>query len=124
MWIRCNPNPLGKVTGDCVVRAIAVATSQSWRRVYDDLCDLGRIECELPNTNTIWGLYLDRMGFDQFLLPESCPRCITIKAFCDRFQEGTYIIGTGSHAVAVIDGDYYDSWDSGKEVPSYFWRVK
>ena len=124
MWIRCNPNPLGKVTGDCVVRAIAIATSQSWRRVYDDLCDLGRIECELPNTNTIWGMYLDRMGFDQFLLPESCPRCITIKAFCDRFQEGTYIIGTGSHAVAVIDGDYYDSWDSGKEVPSYFWRVK
>ena len=31
MWIRCNPNPLGKTTGDCVVRAIAIATDQSRR---------------------------------------------------------------------------------------------
>ena len=32
MWIRCNPNPLGKQTSDCVVRAIAIATDASWRR--------------------------------------------------------------------------------------------
>lgn len=124
MWVKCNPNPLGKTTGDCVVRALAITTGKSWRRVYDDLCELGRIECELPNTNNIWGLYLEQMGGEQFLLPESCPRCITVKAFCKRYPEGTYVIGTGSHAVAVIDGDYYDSWDSGDEVPSYFWRIR
>ena len=103
MWIRCNPNPLGKSTGDCVVRAIAIATEQSWRRTYHELCDLGGIEAEMPNSNFVWGLDLKDKGASQFLLPES---------------------GTGSHAVAVIDGDYYDSWDSGNEVPSYFWRVK
>ena len=124
MWIRCNPNPLGKQTSDCVIRAIAVATNRSWRTVYADLCELGGIECELPNSNYLWGLYLDRLGFEQFLLPESCPRCITVRAFCERFKKGTYVIGTGSHAVAVIDGDYYDSWDSGDETPCYFWRVK
>ena len=124
MWIRCNPNPLGKVTGDCVVRAIAVATAQSWRRVYRDLCELGETECELPNTNNVWGMYLSRMGMEQFLLPESCPKCVTVRAFCKRFPTGTYVIGTGGHAVTVIDGDYYDSWDSGSEVPSYFWRAK
>ena len=43
MWIKCNPNPLGKATGDCVVRAIAIATAQSWRTVYRGLCDLREI---------------------------------------------------------------------------------
>lgn len=123
MWVKCNPNPLGKATSDCVVRAIAIATDQSWRRTYRDLCELGEIECELPNVNYVWGLYLKEKGATQFLLPESCPMCLTVRAFCEEYSTGVYVIGTGSHAVAVIDGDYYDSWDSGNEVPSYFWRV-
>lgn len=122
MWIECNPNPLGKKTGDCVVRAIAIATTRSWRSVYAALCKHGDIECEMPNRNNVWGSYLRKLGFKQFLLPESCPDCITVRAFCERYPTGVYVIGTGSHAVAVIDGNYYDSWDSGDEVPSYFWR--
>ena len=31
MWVQCNPNPLGRQAGDCVVRAIAIATNSSWR---------------------------------------------------------------------------------------------
>ena len=124
MWVRCNPNPLGKQTGDCVVRAIAIATQRSWRSVYRDLCKAGEIECEMPSSNVVWGTYLTDQGFKQFLLPDSCPRCITVRAFCERYPRGTYIIGTGSHAICTIDGDWYDSWDSGNEVPSYFWRVK
>ena len=123
MWVRCNPNPLGKTTSDCVVRAIAIATEQSWKRTYRELAELGEIEAEMPNANSVWGLYLKQHGATQFLLPESCPQCITVRAFCERFPSGIYVIGTGSHAVAVIDGDYYDAWDSGNEVPSYFWRM-
>ena len=63
-------------------------------------------------------------GGTQFLLPESCPMCTTVRAFCKKYPEGVYVIGTGTHAVAVIDGDYYDSWDSGNEIPTYFWRVR
>lgn len=124
MWVRCNPNPLGKQTSDCVVRAIAIATNRSWREVYRELCDLGEIECEMPNSNYLWGLYLKELGFEQFLLPESCPQCITVQAFCERYPEGTYVIGTGTHAVCIIDGDAFDSWNSLGESPSYFWRMK
>ena len=124
MWIKCNPNPLGKQTSDCVVRAIAIATEQSWKRTYRELCEFGEIECEMPSANVVWGQYLRHLGATQFLLPEACPQCITVRAFCEKYPEGVYVIGTGSHAVAVIDGDYYDSWDSGNEVPGYFWRVR
>ncbi len=124
MWVRCNPNPLGKQTGDCVIRAIAIATDQSWRETYRDLCRIGEINGDLPNSNAVWGMYLREKGARQFLLPESCPACITVRAFAERYPKGVYVIGTGSHAVAVIDGDWYDSWDSADETPTYFWRVK
>lgn len=124
MWIRCNPNPLGKQTGDCVIRAIAIATDQSWRETYRDLCEEGEKMADLPNSNAVWGNYLRKRGAEQFLLPETCPTCISVRAFCDRYPGGVYVIGTGDHAVAVIDGDHYDSFDSGEMTPTYFWRVK
>lgn len=124
MWIRCNPNPAHKYVGDCVVRAIAVATDRTWLSIFDDLYVTARKNFDVMESNDVWGKYLYELGFKPFLLPESCPSCITIKEFAKCFSKGTYIIGTGNHAVAVIDGDYYDTWDSGNEVPSYFWRVK
>ena len=124
MWVKVNPNPLGKQTGDCVIRAIAIATGQSWRETYRDLCRMGEIHADLPNSNAVWGMYLQEKGAKQFLLPESCPACITVRAFCERYPDGVYVIGTGGHAVTVIDGDYYDVWDSGAETPTFFWRVK
>lgn len=124
MWIRCNPNPAKKEVPDCVIRAIAIALNRKWIDVYDDLCDLGRMQYNIPNADSVWGRYLYQNGFEPFILPEACPQCVTIEMFSRIFNRGVYIIGTGSHAVAVIDGDYYDSWDSGMEIPSFFWRIK
>lgn len=123
MWIRTNPNPMHKEVPDCVIRALCIALNRRWIDIYDDLCKLGRKEFNMPSADAVWGRYLYEQGFKPFQLPESCPRCTTIATFCRMYTRGVYIIGTGSHAVAVIDGDYYDSWDSGNEIPSFFWRI-
>lgn len=123
MWVKVNPNPRKKRVGDCVIRAISIATGMSWREVYASLCFVGWNESDMPSSNEVWGLYLYLLGFDPFVLPDSCPECVTVREFCKYYPVGTYIIGTGSHAVAVIDGDYYDTWDSGNEVPAYFFIV-
>lgn len=123
MWIKCNPNPKRKEVPDCVIRAIAIALRMRWVEVYDDLCRLGRAEFNMPSADAVWGKYLYQKGFQPFRLPESCPRCVTVNQFSKIFDHGTYIIGTGSHAVAIINGDYYDSWDSGDEIPSFFWVI-
>lgn len=122
MWVRWNPNPLREGEPDCVIRAICAATGMRWIDVFRDLCNLAGEMGTMPSANWLWGLYLKRLGFVPFLLPESCPECVSVRAFCERFPEGTYIIGTGSHAVAVINRRYYDSWDSGDEIPTYFWK--
>ena len=121
MYIYCNPNPLGKRTGDCVVRAIAIATNRSWREAYREICKQGEIDCDMPSANRVWGKLLEREGFRQFLIPEDCPACITVRAFCEMYPDGVYVIGTGNHAIACISGDYYDAFDSGDEEPSYFY---
>ena len=124
MWAKANPNPKHKQVPDCVIRAIAIATGRSWYQVYDELCALGRDEANMPSANEVWGKYLYDLGFEPFLMPHSCPACVSVERFCRMHPRGTYIIGTGSHAVAVIDGDYFDSWDSGSETCSYFWKIK
>ena len=37
-------------------------------------------------------------------------------------KKGIFVLGTGSHAVTVIDGNYFDAWDSGKETPVYYFE--
>lgn len=124
MWIHANPNPCRSEEPDCVVRAIAIATEQTWDKVHRDLCKLSHQFCTMPSVNWLWELYLNKEGFEKFLLPNSCPECISVAEFARRFPVGTYVIGTGTHAVCVMDGDWYDSWDSGEETPSYFFRKR
>ena len=123
MWINANPNPKHRTGTDRVIRAICFAFDMSWYDVYDDLCRVGRMDCEWGCNDTVWGHYLLMRGCTPVVLPKKCPRCIAIAEFASQHPRGTYIIGTGGHAVAVIDGDYYDSWDSGDELASFFWKV-
>ena len=122
MWVYANPNPCRTEEPDCVVRALALATGLSWHEVHSGLCRLSGERCTMPSVNWLWEYYLNREGFQKFLLPESCPSCVTVRAFCRYYPEGTYVIGTGTHAVCVIDGNYYDAWDSGDETPTYFFK--
>lgn len=124
MWVYANPNPCRSEEPDCVVRAISIATGRSWYETHRDLCFLSREKCTMPSVNWLWGLYLRDHGFSRFLLPEACGECVSVRRFCDHFPDGVYVIGTGTHAVAVIDGDYYDAWDSGDEIPSYFYKKR
>lgn len=123
MWQKVNANPGKRRVGDCVIRAISVATGKPWVKVYDDLYRVGRNDFDMMSSNQTWGRYLYQLGFRPFLLPDACPQCVTIKEFTKHYPEGVFIIGTGNHAVAVIDGDYYDTWDSGNLMPSYFFEV-
>ena len=124
MWIYANPNPCRQEEPDCVVRAIAIATDQDWDEVHWDLCVLSHIRCTMPSVNWLWGLYLKACGVEKFSLPATCPECVTVREFAKRYPRGTYVIGTGTHAVCVKNGNWIDLFDSADEVPTYFYRKK
>lgn len=121
MWKRFNPNPMNKAVGDCVVRAIVKATGMSWMEVFNLLCDKGAQLYDMPSSNGVWGAMLRDMGFKRYSIPNSCPYCYTIRDFAEDHPDGLYILATGSHVVTCEDGCYYDSWDSGDEIPQFYY---
>ena len=121
-YIFYNPNPLKLSVGDCTIRAISKVTGMNWKETYLHLLLQGYIMSDMPSANRVWGELLKNFGFNRHLLPDTCPDCYTVKDFCYDHPIGSYILGTGEHVVAVVDGNYYDSWDSGNEIPIYFFE--
>lgn len=116
MWKEHNLNPKGIRVGDCVIRAISTASGKSWDRVYAELAVHGFKMADMPSSNAVWASYLGSIGFKCSMLPTG----YTVRRFAEEYDKGAYIVCTGSHVVAVIDGDYLDTWDSGDEVPVYY----
>ena len=121
MYRELNVNPKMYHIDDCVIRAIALVTGHSWDYIYVSLLIHGFDLKGMPSTNFVWDDYLRDIGFERRVIPNTCPRCYTVKDFCNDNQLGSYILATGSHVVAVIDGNYYDTWDSGNEIPIYYY---
>lgn len=131
MFIFHNENPDKKRTIDCVIRGVSFVTDSDWETTFIRIA----VEClkfhDMPEENYVWAEYLKKCGFKRFMIPDTCPVCYTVKDFCIDHPVGTYllvIIGygrEGGHVVAVRDGNYYDIFDSGNEVVTYYWeRVK
>ena len=120
-FIYCNLNPRDKFVGDCTVRAIALLLDKSWKSVYSGLVAIGFLECDMPASNSIWSKYLLNYGCIRKVAPNTCPYCYTVKDFCIDNPIGRYLLSTGSHVVTVIDGNYYDTWDSGDQVIIHYW---
>lgn len=124
MYVEYNPNPDRKLVDDCVIRAICKITNKDWEQVYTELMVEGLEVHDWPMKNYVWGRYLSNNDFTKHLLPDTCPFCYTTKHFCNDHPIGSYILATGTHVIAVVNGDYYDTWDSGDEVPVYYWKRK
>lgn len=122
MFVPFNPNPNGIYADDCLVRAISLITGKSWDSIYFDLCLQGYLMKNMPSVNKVWGNYLRSIGFVEYPFTRMCSDCYTVRDFCYDNPSGAFILATGSHVIAVIDGDYYDAWDSGDEMPSLVWR--
>lgn len=122
MYQYLNVNPTGKSVGDCVVRALSLALDDSWEHIYADLTMTGRYMYDMPNSNEVWGRYLQMNGFSFHRLPDTCPLCYTVRTFVQEHPIGTYVVATGSHVLTVIDGVYYDTADTGNEVLHYYFR--
>lgn len=118
MYIHYNGNPCGLSIGDCVIRAISIVTGYSRHKVYAGLCLQG-FPCTIwGNSNDIWADYLLYLGFTRHIVHGRQ----TVSEFADEHQTGRYVLGTGSHAVAVVDGNIVDSWFSGNEYVRYYFE--
>lgn len=117
-----NPNPTGRESvGDCSVRAISKALGIPWEDAYAKLAVNAFRMGDMPSSNSVISATLRMNGFYRENLPNFCPDCYTVRDFARNNPIGLYVLGTGSHIVCVKNGDWFDTWDSGDEIPLYFW---
>lgn len=121
-YIYINPNPSNNLTGDCVIRGISLLMKQDWETAYMNIVLQGFMMHDMPSSNAVWGAYLHQNGFQRRTIPNNCPDCYTIKDFTRDYPHGEYLLATGTHVVAAKDGNYFDTWDSGNEIPIYYWK--
>lgn len=124
-FIKYNANPNMNDTGDCVVRALSTFLGITWDQAFLKLMAQGyKMKLYPTNNNFVWGTMLHEMGCHFYYIPNMCPRCITVEKFANDHPKGRYILGTTTHAIAVVDGIYYDTWDSGQEYPVYYFTME
>lgn len=117
-----NPNPYGEHTIDCVIRAISKITNQSWDDTFLDIAAQAFFDKSMPTSDKVWGHYLMKRGFRRVTIPNTCPYCYTVRDFAYDHPYGCYLLKTYEHVIACCNGIYYDTFDSGDEIPIYYWE--
>ena len=120
-YVEFRNNPVGRMVGDCSVRAISKALNMGWEAAYITLVMNGLSMGDMPSSDSVWGATLRQHGFSRRALPDSCPACYTAEDFCLDHPRGTFVLGFGGHVATVVDGDLFDSWNSSKEIPQFYW---
>lgn len=103
--------------GDCTIRALTKALGVSWLEAFDITIPFCR-EYQTPN---IFNLpckeekeIMQRLGFAYTgVTNKKGSRRPTVAEFARQHKKGRYILNVANHEVAVVDGDYFDTWDSG-----------
>ena len=120
-WKQFNENPAGRNVGDCAVRAVSVSLGVDWETAFALIASNAFQMGDMPSSNAVWGSVLRQHGFRRSVVPNNCPDCYTAEEFAAERPEGVYVLGFGNHVATVRDGVIYDSWDSSREIPQYFW---
>lgn len=121
MFVEYNPNPEQNLVGDCVIRAIAKLMGTDWGTAYVGVVVQGYKMKDMPSSNRVWSAYLQEHGYKRHTLPDTCPDCYTVNDFEKDHHFGRFLLATGTHVVAIENGDHYDTWDSGNETPLYYY---
>ena len=121
-------------TGDCVTRAIAIATGKPYREVYDALNGYAKRERrgkrKRSTSNARTGVhkpttrrYLADLGWEWTPTMAIGSGC-TVHLRADELPAGTIIVAVSKHVAAIKDGvlhDLYDCSRSGTRCVYGFW---
>ena len=103
--------------GDCQIRALCKVLELSWVEAFDltipicrELQTYTMFDCDYEKTREA----MDKLGFCYTgITNKKGTTRPTVWKFAKDHPNGRYIVKVAHHIVAVVDGKYYDTWDSG-----------
>lgn len=109
-YFKGNPNN----AGDCVCRAVAIASGRDYKEVYDMLtAATGKTPRSGVNTRSVkFKRFMAALGFTWTPLC-SIGATTSVHLYADEMPTtGRYVCSANGHYVAVVDGVVRDTWDS------------
>lgn len=117
-----NINPKGKKTGDCVVRALAVALSREYYDVYAELYQISVETGFIVNDKRVEERFMARHGFIKHKQPRKSNGKKYLVAELDQVtSERVVVVSCAHHLTVVVGGVLIDSWDPrGKCIGNFY----
>ena len=125
VYYQPNEKDLKDQCGDCQIRALSKVLGLSWVETFDltiplcrDLQTYTIFDCDLQKTKAA----MESLGFTYTgISNKRGSKRPTIEQFAKDHPKGRYVCTVSRHVVAVVDGKYYDTWDSGyKSMYGYY----
>ena len=117
VYYQPNTKDIKDEFGDCQIRALSKALNCSWLEAFDKAISICReewVSLIFDAPVKVRSRMLDKLGFDYHGISNKAgSKRPTVDSFAKDHPEGTYILAVAHHEVAVVNGKYYDTWDSG-----------
>ena len=120
MYIYFNVNPNGEHTGDCVIRAIALALDLDY---YEVLYLLDKTSNYFNCDMLVKDCY-KKLLTDDFKCPMIKTDNKTVAEVADDFKNNILILRIDGHLTCAKYGNIYDIWDCSNELVDIFWIVE
>ena len=103
--------------GDCVMRALAIATGEDYQEVRRELWDISFKNGDIPNGRGTTDEFLKRRGF----IKEKKIAGFTLGQYPVSHKE-TYVVVLANHLTCLDQGLVRDLWDCRNWSPYNVWR--
>lgn len=122
-YYNCNPHHVR--TDDCVIRAIAAATGDSWEETLRNLTDYMIKDGHMIGTLELYGKYLKDIGFIKHKQPlTKTGKKMKFSEFCKKF-DGEAVCNCGKgHVTYVSENGIWDIWNCEDEIVGNYWTCK
>ena len=113
-----NNNSLGLFENDCTVRAIALATGNSWDDTYKHLSNIARLQGIMMDDKDFIKKYLDERYERIYDIPR------TVGEVAGAYPDNVLLITMPYHITCSKYGVIYDSFDCRNKEAEFCWKVK
>ena len=118
-----NPHPKGIKTGDCVVRAVALAFDKDYLEARRELNKAKR-ELKFDSYKDAKFIYDYLKEYERLIIAveRGKPR-MKAAEFVWKYGKGTYIVKMAKHIACIKDGKLLDTWDSSEKTIYTAWKI-
>lgn len=116
VYFQPNEKDISDRYGDCTIRSLCKVLNLTWLETFDLLLPFMReSQCMIFGaTLDLYKKWFSQLGFEYHgISNKKGSKRINIKEFSKTHPQGSYIARVANHFVAVVDGKYYDTFDSG-----------